>query len=821
MPENERLIANSRRAPSRMGATSRHLPRHQFNHVRHGRDDSACSDELKIDSQTACENGIDGQSNDDEDLSDQQESVGLDSASEQQLNCPIRRRPHTMIDWRHEICTCLNESPSASDGDILNKLYDAFEELKEARLQELTESRSGPPRFQEIHRIVCADSSDGSSGLYEDTPWIVEAGPYLNHLRGSNAITNLEVFLERNKDISFIVYKDYECCERRHPSSARGRNESASGDVSSLLKRESVAIISPDLRDSFDKLASLAFKSIPYPKFEVDDEDSILFPYMWWFHSREKISDAKPQLDDDTRRHIDVFDRYIQDVLTSDWQKVDEMTARGKITAEYINYIYVPGQLVISKGPEGDMARLIGLELTSWLEPPYPHNRDFGSITAKTWSFDGNFQQTSVELKLASLPSLTEEFDVTELEVYPASFASPNTLKALQNRGEMFWKCRKKNYVFHTGLANGTIQNTTDLRFMIDMETYNKMHPKEPGPRRPNADELGAQTLRQDKPSLGDSFYLCLPTTIYGFNMQKKEWVNLEVHYLEDVQWNTEAFDLLVIESQTKALIKAVVMNQLGSHAGTDLIHGKGNGLFMLLHGSPGTGKTLTAESVAEIAKKPLYRVTCGDIGTKADDVEKYLETVLLLGKTWGCVVLLDEADVFLEQRSLLNLERNALVSVFLRVLEYYEGILILTSNRVGTFDEAFKSRIQLALRYKTLQKEQRLQIWKNFIRHLDSLQKLVLSEDNAVDQINKIGYGIRIDEIFAELDTLAEVNLNGREIRNAMSTARQLALFKKQPMGMTHLKDVIAEAQKFDDYLKELKDGFTQDEIQRAKRER
>ena len=62
--------------------------------------------------------------------------------------------------------------------------------------------------------------------------------------------------------------------------------------------------------------------------------------------------------------------------------------------------------------------------------------------------------------------------------------------------------------------------------------------------------------------------------------------------------------------------------------------------------------------------------------------------------------MLFDEANVFLEQRSLEDMQRNALVSVFLRVLEYYEGILILTSNRVGTFDEAFKSGIQFALHY-------------------------------------------------------------------------------------------------------------------------
>jgi SpoVK/Ycf46/Vps4 family AAA+-type ATPase len=111
------------------------------------------------------------------------------------------------------------------------------------------------------------------------------------------------------------------------------------------------------------------------------------------------------------------------------------------------------------------------------------------------------------------------------------------------------------------------------------------------------------------------------------------------------------------------------------------------------------------------MAEKPLIRVTCGDIGTTAVVVEKYLETALYLSKTWGCVVLLDEADVFLEERSLRNLERNAIVSVFLRMLEYHEGIVVLTSNRVGTFDEALKSRVQLALHYENLTRSQRLRI--------------------------------------------------------------------------------------------------------------
>lgn len=206
-----------------------------------------------------------------------------------------------------------------------------------------------------------------------------------------------------------------------------------------------------------------------------------------------------------------------------------------------------------------------------------------------------------------------------------------------------------------------------------------------------------------------------------------------------EVGWSKIAFDNLVIDRDTMELIQALVMNQVEAERGTDVIGGKGNGLIVLLHGGPGTGKTFTAEAVAEIAEKPLYRVTCGDIVTKPEDAEKYLESALHLGKIWGCVVLLDKADVFLEERSLDQLERNALVSSFLRVLEYYEGILILTSNRVGTFDEAFKSRIQLALHYKNLSVDQRQRIWWNFLDHLRVMErgeKATIDIDDILDHV-------------------------------------------------------------------------------------
>lgn len=151
----------------------------------------------------------------------------------------------------------------------------------------------------------------------------------------------------------------------------------------------------------------------------------------------------------------------------------------------------------------------------------------------------------------------------------------------------------------------------------------------------------------------------------------------LSVENTRPIKWNKEAFERhLVLKPQKKELVKALVTVHVASSANTttDIIEGKGKGLIILLHGGPGTGKTLTAESVAEIAERPLYRVTCGDIGTDPEGVEKYLNSVLYIGTVWGCVVLLDEADVFLEERTQMDLQRNALVSVFLRVLEYYQG---------------------------------------------------------------------------------------------------------------------------------------------------
>ncbi|KAK8064657.1 hypothetical protein PG994_007295 [Apiospora phragmitis] len=256
------------------------------------------------------------------------------------------------------------------------------------------------------------------------------------------------------------------------------------------------------------------------------------------------------------------------------------------------------------------------------------------------------------------------------------------------------------------------------------------------------------------------------------------------------VQWDKKAFDNLVLsDSRTKELIHALITTKLAAEEGqgADLIKGKGNGLIMLLHGGPGTGKTFTAEAVAEIAEKPLFRVTCGDIGTKPQDVEKYLESVFYLARTWDCVILLDEADVFLEQRAC----RTSTATRWCRC-----------SCGCSSLQVAHPAGAAIP----NLNVPQRRKIWRTFLNRLRHIS------------VGQIDY----DDILDNLDDLARRDINGRGIRNALTTARQLAQYRKQVMTFTDLEYVIDVASKFDDYIQtEVREGLTDDQLARERGDR
>lgn len=136
----------------------------------------------------------------------------------------------------------------------------------------------------------------------------------------------------------------------------------------------------------------------------------------------------------------------------------------------------------------------------------------------------------------------------------------------------------------------------------------------------------------------------------------------LDITGLSDIEFRKNAFEALELPNMEKSLLKAFLHHDDIKDSGwVDIVPTKGKGIIILLCGPPGVGKTLTAESLAEDCKKPLYSLSASDI-EKASADQRLVEA-LDCCELWKAVLLLDEADVFLQARSATNLEQNQLVS--------------------------------------------------------------------------------------------------------------------------------------------------------------
>ena len=287
-----------------------------------------------------------------------------------------------------------------------------------------------------------------------------------------------------------------------------------------------------------------------------------------------------------------------------------------------------------------------------------------------------------------------------------------------------------------------------------------------------------------------------------------------------DCTYDERMIDDLQVDNEAKSLIRALSQTYTSRGAdvpgaedltealrqpwSSDFVPNKGRGQLLLLHGKPGVGKTTAAECVAELTRRPLLSITCGDLGTHARQVERELTRWLRLGALWNAVLLFDEADVFLESRERGDFERNSLVSVFLRAMEYYQGLMFLTTNRVGIFDEAIISRVHVILHFPDLSDENRARIWDTSFRKLSNERSDV-----------KVDFSI-YDYTYRD-EKLRSLSWNGREIRNAFNTMLALAEWDakennrytkegKIEIRRDHLKQVVKMSSGFKEYMLSLR---------------
>ncbi len=334
-------------------------------------------------------------------------------------------------------------------------------------------------------------------------------------------------------------------------------------------------------------------------------------------------------------------------------------------------------------------------------------------------------------------------------------------LTMLTERGRKYVKyALSANYIQYNGYMfrrtpYGIYKFKADGRVMIDPTGFSK---KNPG----YFNYRGAVEC-ESVPE--DLMFMCSPFTS-GFNFNTKDWGEILIDNVSDINYDDNAFDLVVLDQSIKSMVKALVVNSTGTFS--DIITGKSGGTIICLNGPPGVGKTVLAQSISELLHKPLYSIGSGEFGINAKELEAKLAEILEIAHAWDAIILIDEADIFMEKRSTNDLVRNAMVSVFLRLLENYQGIMFLTTNRPEHFDEAFFSRISISIGYDELNEDSRLKIWTNLLK----VSNVVLTDK--------------------DIDSLSKIQMNGRQIKNCIRMAQCLAKDSNSDVSKNIIERVI-----------------------------
>ncbi|KAH6895897.1 P-loop containing nucleoside triphosphate hydrolase protein [Thelonectria olida] len=445
---------------------------------------------------------------------------------------------------------------------------------------------------------------------------------------------------------------------------------------------------------------------------------------------------------------------------------------------------FKPGILIYQRINNTDVVlRLLRVESFKWAESD---EVQVWILTAERIDYNGidyGYIGHTINIKKYSGYKLMRELRAFPLECHP------NKEKIRQNlarRGRKFVSLTGICHRFYDGIAHfymdpsstHTTKFNVKHRVMIDCKEFesqtNLMHIK----FLPYTKLI--ETASKDHLSLSEEELLLCCHEVQGFSLVWRRWATLHVDNISEVQFNADAFDQLVFSEEKKNLIRSLVNQQHEDGAGfDDIIQGKGKGLVFLLHGPPGVGKTLTAESIADHTKRPLFSICSGQLVGPAPTVEQTLSRLLSLAERWQAVVLIDEADVFMQERTLLELERNGLVSILLRVLEYFEGTLFLTTNRAQTIDSAFRSRIHLSLAYPKLSNGALRALWENtIIRGCAGHRPRWLKDEF--------------------LDDLAKANVNGRDIKNIVRIAYAMGKNSRRKMKAKDIARGLAAFQAF-----------------------
>lgn len=411
--------------------------------------------------------------------------------------------------------------------------------------------------------------------------------------------------------------------------------------------------------------------------------DKPLAPFV---HRWTQLLDAvKTEEDPETKEHLEILMKAIKPELEGTLATRDLCIERDSIMFHQLWMIFEPGSLAFAVKDKSECAYII-----TKAEIMKNDRGCWFVIECALTDWDGDTYGNSESTLAITIYSGSRK--ISELEVIPLSIHKRKTdiMEGLLKRGTRFQELAAVKCMVYKGTAIDRRNPSeprklyVDGRIVIDSESYVRFNPgenvtitpvkatgesyEEPDYWRRFRQSINFHSFDKKEVSkkeiLTEEQSLTCRHLVRGFSLKKKLWLDFQIEGVSDVKWNNTAFDNLILPGDQKNLLLAFAKGQRDSNEEfDDIIEGKGKGMIIQLNGPPGVGKTLSAEAVAETMRVPLYTISAGDLGLDPGKVQIGLSNAFQLARNWSAVLLLDEADVFMEKRSTHDLARNQLVS--------------------------------------------------------------------------------------------------------------------------------------------------------------
>ena len=384
-------------------------------------------------------------------------------------------------------------------------------ELLQGKVQQLeaVQKEQIPSRYQVLHRLMEKKKVQSRnrpvieyrpSLPFFDHPEWVGGEKNLRYVKCNLPLNNFDLYLEKNKDISFIVYRNFD--PSLHPTAAKSAtNDTTPNTESEHLPTPIGETIRAVAEDLIEVVQTILESRVEYAKLlgEYRLSHELPAPYLFIYHSSKNLEDIQKRLSPSAQKQLSLLLNYVRERYGHEYAAADSLLSQNMISQEYVQYLFKPGDVLVSHID----GQYMGYVATSWPKTSFTKTQKLSrmgasvfeidnrvgqvasarlpgdkvtvhdwSISVWYWDFDGNFQRQVSTLHL-EVPAEEDEGtnatdvkgkhnvetkgnknsiepkgkNIAELNVFPIQYASAEIVDKLRRRGKTFWKCRERRFV--------------------------------------------------------------------------------------------------------------------------------------------------------------------------------------------------------------------------------------------------------------------------------------------------------------------------------------------------------------------------------------